>query len=337
MDPPPAQYVTTSDGYNIAYSIAGEGRCLVFLPRNFSHLRYDLGLHAWFTELASRFRLLRYDGRGQGMSARGLPADYSLIHAYHDLEAVAERIGRGKSVLLGHGANAHVAVRYAVEHQDRVEALILVSCSIAAAAWPSGLFALLPDQDWDVFIQSLAPLRGLGREEARTLALEFKEAVTQQDYHLQVKAFQNSSVDDLLPRLRVPTLVLHPRDYKSLRPDESMKLAARVPNARMALVEGDGILGDADSSLSAIEKFLENLPTIAVSPERIDPSNRPELSGRELEVLRLVTDGKTNKQIADALVISLNTVQRHVSNIFAKTGAANRADAVSYAHRSGLV
>ncbi|HLF79191.1 MAG TPA: helix-turn-helix transcriptional regulator [Dehalococcoidia bacterium] len=44
----------------------------------------------------------------------------------------------------------------------------------------------------------------------------------------------------------------------------------------------------------------------------------------------------TRLQIADELVISLNTVQRHVSNIFGKTGAANRADAVSYAHDHGL-
>ena len=44
----------------------------------------------------------------------------------------------------------------------------------------------------------------------------------------------------------------------------------------------------------------------------------------------------TNQQIADELVISLNTVARHVSNILAKAGVANRAEAASYAHRSGL-
>jgi two-component system, NarL family, response regulator LiaR len=55
-----------------------------------------------------------------------------------------------------------------------------------------------------------------------------------------------------------------------------------------------------------------------------------------VEVLRLVAAGKSNQQIADELVISLFTVNRHVSNIFAKTGAANRAEAASYATRQGL-
>jgi DNA-binding NarL/FixJ family response regulator len=60
------------------------------------------------------------------------------------------------------------------------------------------------------------------------------------------------------------------------------------------------------------------------------------LSVREVEVLRLVAAGKSNPQIADELVISLNTVQRHVSNILAKTGLANRTEAASYATRNGL-
>ena len=60
------------------------------------------------------------------------------------------------------------------------------------------------------------------------------------------------------------------------------------------------------------------------------------LSEREVEVLRLVALGKTNSQIADELVISVNTVQRHVGNILTKTGQANRTQAASYAHRAGI-
>jgi DNA-binding NarL/FixJ family response regulator len=61
------------------------------------------------------------------------------------------------------------------------------------------------------------------------------------------------------------------------------------------------------------------------------------LSEREVEVLRLVAVGKSNAQIADELVISVNTVQRHVGNILTKTGQANRTQAASYAHRAGIV
>jgi DNA-binding CsgD family transcriptional regulator len=61
------------------------------------------------------------------------------------------------------------------------------------------------------------------------------------------------------------------------------------------------------------------------------------LSAREVEVLRLVAAGKSNQQIADTLVISLNTVLRHLSHIFAKLGVANRAEAATYASRHGLL
>jgi DNA-binding CsgD family transcriptional regulator len=60
------------------------------------------------------------------------------------------------------------------------------------------------------------------------------------------------------------------------------------------------------------------------------------LTGREVEVLRLIAAGRSNRAIAQALFISPNTVLRHVSNIFAKTGVANRAEAAAYATRQGL-
>jgi DNA-binding NarL/FixJ family response regulator len=55
-----------------------------------------------------------------------------------------------------------------------------------------------------------------------------------------------------------------------------------------------------------------------------------------LEVLRCLAAGKSNTQIADELVISQNTVIRHVSNIFAKTGVTNRAQAAIYARDRGI-
>lgn len=71
------------------------------------------------------------------------------------------------------------------------------------------------------------------------------------------------------------------------------------------------------------------------------PRTRPAYPGgrsvREVEVLRLVAAGKSNREIAEALVISLNTVVRHISNIFNKTGAANRVEAASYASQHALL
>jgi DNA-binding NarL/FixJ family response regulator len=66
-----------------------------------------------------------------------------------------------------------------------------------------------------------------------------------------------------------------------------------------------------------------------------EPPDR--LSAREVEVLKLLAEGRSNQQIAADLSISLNTVARHVSHIFDKTGATNRTEAGAYAHRQGLV
>jgi DNA-binding NarL/FixJ family response regulator len=61
------------------------------------------------------------------------------------------------------------------------------------------------------------------------------------------------------------------------------------------------------------------------------------LTSRECEVLRLVADGRGDKAIAEALVLSEHTVHRHVSNILTKLGCASRSAAVAEALRKGLI
>ncbi|TAJ20830.1 MAG: hypothetical protein EPO65_02715 [Dehalococcoidia bacterium] len=67
------------------------------------------------------------------------------------------------------------------------------------------------------------------------------------------------------------------------------------------------------------------------------PTSLETLSEREMEVLRLVASGRTNRQIAQHLAISHHTVARHVSHILTKTGAANRTEAAHAASMSGMV
>jgi DNA-binding NarL/FixJ family response regulator len=66
------------------------------------------------------------------------------------------------------------------------------------------------------------------------------------------------------------------------------------------------------------------------------PMASPRLSNRELEVLRLIADGQTNREIASSLMLSERTVPVHVRNILAKTNTANRAAAAAFALRNGL-
>ncbi len=55
------------------------------------------------------------------------------------------------------------------------------------------------------------------------------------------------------------------------------------------------------------------------------------LTARELEVLRFIAKGKSNREIANELVLSERTVQRHISNLYTKINARNRAEATSFA------
>jgi len=61
------------------------------------------------------------------------------------------------------------------------------------------------------------------------------------------------------------------------------------------------------------------------------------MSAREIEVLRLVAQGRTNREIAAVLVLSEKTVTNHLTTIFAKAGVENRAAATAYAFRNSLV
>ena len=80
---------------------------------------------------------------------------------------------------------------------------------------------------------------------------------------------------------------------------------------------------------AAVKQRVESQPVTA-------PSFADGLTRREVEVLSLVTAGKTDREIAEELIISVRTVTTHVSNIFNKIGVANRVEAAAYAIRQGL-
>ncbi len=82
-----------------------------------------------------------------------------------------------------------------------------------------------------------------------------------------------------------------------------------------------------------LDAFGESVKIAPPVPSKlIDP-----LSQREVEVLRLIVDGSTNQEIAHELVLTVNTVKRHISNIFRKLEVSNRAQAIARAHELNLL
>ena len=110
--------------------------------------------------------------------------------------------------------------------------------------------------------------------------------------------------------------------------------------------------GDRAKAISLLDEALSLTEALRMEPltERViglrklgEATSRPTpslpdgITQRELEVLRLIATGSSNPMISENLVISVNTVERHVSNILSKSRSANRAEAVAYAARHGLI
>jgi pimeloyl-ACP methyl ester carboxylesterase/DNA-binding CsgD family transcriptional regulator len=331
MDVSPVQYVTTSDGFDIAYSVSGERRPLVFLTMRMSHLQLewsDPAVAPWLEGLATRFRLIRYDSRGQGLSGRDLPEDFQISDYVRDLETVLDHLGVERAILVAHAVFGHVALRYAVAHSERVEALVLFPMARTMRALR---FLDMARQNWDLFLYQQVGGAALSPERRLAAIERLRQTMTQRDFVTCTNAFLGHDIGGLLSQVSVPVLVVRPRDYPVYSEEESRAIAAGIAGATLVQIDGTTALGDAGQGLRALDSFVADLPASEPAPGGQDSSSGGRLSVREREVLSLLAAGKSNQEIADELVISLNTVKRHVSHIFDKTGSSSRAQAIVYA------
>ncbi len=339
MDAPPVQYVTTSDGFRLAYSVTGKGLPWVVVPAAHNHIQLMwriAGIAPWLNGLAERFTLVQLDGRGQGLSTRGLPETYSQYDRVTDLEVVVDHLELAPAVLLAVGSAVHAAIRFAARRPDRVHALVLMGGAVTSAPWSPAMYYGLASGDWETFLRTLANSRQALEEPRITLGF-LKRMTTQADFVQMASTWtKGSSVQEEVTNLRSPALVLH---LPMMPREVSAELAASF--ARGSLVSIPDVVtpwmfGNFDVAIGYIEDFLRNLSAEDdTGDKRVAPSSC-SLSHRETEVLHLVAQGKSNQQIANELVISLHTVKRHVSNVFHKTGVTSRAQAIVYAHDHGL-
>jgi DNA-binding CsgD family transcriptional regulator/pimeloyl-ACP methyl ester carboxylesterase len=338
MEPPTVLYTDTRDGVNLAYAVSGEGRPLVFLPFPFNHLRDMWAANSrnrrLYEALATRFRLIQYDSRGHGLSQRGLPETFAMSDYVTDLETIIERLKLDRFLLFAPPLFCGVALRYASLHPERIEALLLHNAGLD----PFGLrFEQLVESDWRMFIEMMAATFSI--EERDRARRNYRNSVDQHDLLRIIEAGKRDPVVAAsLSDINIPALVMW--SGSGGLEAGSREIASALPNARMMSFHGAGTAlfpdlygneGETPPVVTAIEQFVADLPTTQ------QPESRPHtLTAREIEVLRLVVQGKTNREIAEALVISEFTVVNHISHIFNKTGAENRAAATAYALRHGL-
>ena len=335
---PAVQYVRTPDGTDIAYTISGEGRPFVFLPTFLNHTEGIWRGHTShiFHALAERFKVVNFDSRGMGLSTRGLLETVTLDDYLCDLETVANYLGLERFVLLGSCQSTFLAAHFAARYPQRVFALVLVNGAMGWNDWRlSSVYDRLPEEDWDLFLYNMCPQTWTPEQTGSAVA-RLRQSMTQQDYLISARVWQSAGLGSLLGRLHTPTLVLHSRDFRLRSVEAPIDLARRLPNAKLVLMESNLLFGEPGQAMVAIDAFLDELDPEAGKPvafAEVDATVR-HLTTREVEVLRLLAGGESNRAIADSLCLSLRTVERHITNIYAKIGARGRADATAFALRN---
>lgn len=337
------RFCTTSDGVRIAYSIAGQGPPLVRAANWLTHLEFDWESPVWrhlFEALAANHTLIRYDERGTGLSYRDVD-DISLQGWVKDLEAVVAALGLGEFALLGISQGGPTAVQYAVRHPERVSGLVVYA---SYAHWTGNpefhaplLAGLLAGwgRDNPVFRQTFTSLfipqaepkhmRWFNELQRVSASSETAGAILEEIWRIDVR--------NILPQLETPTLILHRRGDNAVSFEDGRALACLIPNARFVPLEGENhyILEEEpefDFFLDTVERFLSETSVKRPRPEGLTP--------REVDVLRLIAAGHTNREIAAELVLSPRTVGRHITNFYGKIGARGKADATAYALRHDL-
>ena len=265
---PRIQYAQTADGVSIAFWTLGEGMPLVhmpFIPVSHIQLEWQFPeIRRWLEGLAQERKLVRYDGRGTGLSDQDV-TDFSLDCQVLDLEAVVDRLGLERFGLLGVLHSGPAAIAYAIRHPERVSHLILWCTWARGSDWSRspqlrGLGRLI-DTNWELYTETTAHvlLGWSAGEPARRYAAHIRESVTPEVMWAALCASREFDVTSLLPQLTAPTLVVHRRQLHWPDVDVAKSLASRILEARLALLEGTSLmpfLDDMDAVLSAIDEFL---------------------------------------------------------------------------------
>ena len=351
MDPSVA-YARTADGVSIAYLAQGSGPGFVLMPGvPFSNVVAEWQipvLRRAYLGLADRMRIVQYDGRGAGHSQRVVD-DLSLDAMLLDVDAVVDAAGMDRFALFGFYHSALHAIAYAARHPDRVTRLVLFGGALRGWEPMSGtgtqaLLSLI-DRDWDTFAESIAHawLGWPDDDQGRLAAAWFRTSSTPEVAGRILREASAVDVTRDAAAVRCETLVLHRRDATVIPLELSERLVEAIPHATLRVLDGSSaalFFERTDEVVGELVRFVTGA-TAGRRPARpargaATATGVAGLTAREIEVLRLLAGGQTNAEIAGDLGLSVNTIERHVGNVYRKIDARGRADATAWAIRRGV-
>lgn len=253
-DTPEVRYCMAKDGTNIAFAMVGSGPPLVKAASYMSHLdfeNYSPFWSHWFRELSKGYSYVRYDERGNGLSDWDVD-DISFDAFVDDLEVVVDELGLERFPLFGMSQGCAVSIAYACRHPERVSCLVLYGGY--AVGW-----RLSPDEEWrkkraallelvplfwgednpgfrQVFTSMFLPQGS--REQLDWFNELQKVSVSPANAYRILQVFSEFDVRDLLPKVNVPTLVLHCNGDAVIPFDAGRMLAAGIPGSRFVPLDG---------------------------------------------------------------------------------------------------
>ncbi|MDM0116574.1 alpha/beta fold hydrolase [Variovorax sp. J22R133] len=355
------RFCTSADGTRLAMAVSGTGSAVVAV-RLWSAVEAIeaptfISRH-WDEALSRDFMHARYDARGIGLSERAV-SRFTIDAWVEDLEAVVDALGAPTVALVAFSHAAAVAICFAARHPARVSRLAIYGgCA-------RGLLRRTEDEKTlnagRAMIQTSEAAYGdygalgasfrfsyylrwrpqFSREQLKELDAIVLDRVGKAGFPYTVAA-HDLDVSAEARKVACPTLVVHAHDDAFIPFDEGRLMASMIPGARfISLATANHLPLETDSEWpEVVHELLAFLgrPT-AASPQRDVPVDRstPRMTPRQIEVLCLVGQGQTDKQMARTLGLSHRTVEMHVRRILEALSCRTRAEAIRIATERGLL